>query len=61
MKNNRIKILITLMSAALAGGVLSAGAQEAGETADRMSEAANGRTVTITDMIGRQVEIVPGS
>lgn len=61
MKNNRIKILITLMSAALAGGVLSAGAQEAGETADRMSEAENGRKVTITDMIGRQVEIVPGS
>jgi len=61
MKNNRIKILITLMSAALAGGVLSAGAQEAGETEDRMSEAENGRKVTITDMIGRQVEIVPGS
>lgn len=61
MKNNRIKILITLMSAALAGGVLNAGAQEAGETADRMSEAENGRKVTITDMIGRQVEIVPGS
>lgn len=60
-ENNRIKILITLMSAALAGGVLSAGAQEAGETADRMSEAENGRKVTITDMIGRQVEIVPGS
>ena len=61
MKNNRIKILITLMSAALAGDVLNAGAQEAGETADRMSEAENGRKVTITDMIGRQVEIVPGS
>ena len=61
MKNNRIKILITLMSAALAGGVLSAGAQEAGETEDRMSEAENGRKVTISDMIGRQVEIVPGS